>query len=152
MTKALSLAAIIVLGWVTNITAVPIPGRIRTFSAAIPTPTSDPSELDRIAQAVRMWGSGGDPRVPLMKRYVDSRRLDLTDDLVGRVLRFHGASPWKNASGEIEYRPVMLLAFRSIADDSLVAVHRTLLSDDGRKLDRRMLGSAGGAAIKIIPM
>jgi hypothetical protein len=30
-----------------------------------------------------------------------------------------------------------------------MAVHRTLLSDDGRKLDRRMLGPAGGAAIKI---
>src|SRR5437879_9512731 len=43
----------------------------------------------------------------------------------------------------------MLTAFRSIADDKLVAVHRTLLSDDGRKLDRRMLGPVGGAAIKI---
>jgi hypothetical protein len=102
-----------------------------------------------MAQAARIWGSGGDPRVPLMKRYLDSRRLELTDDLVGRVVRFDGASPWKNENEEIEYRPVMLLAFRSIADDSLVAVHRTLLSDDGRKLDRRMLGPAGGAAIKI---
>jgi putative DNA primase/helicase len=127
------------------------PGRIRTAATPIPTTRAnpEPSELARIAQAVRMWGGGGDPRVSLMKRYLDSRRLELTDDLVGRVVRFDGASPWKNENEEIEYRPVMLLAFRSIADDSLVAVHRTLLSDDGRKLDRRMLGPAGGAAIKI---
>jgi Toprim domain len=127
------------------------PGRIRTLATPIPTPRAppEPSELARIAQGVRMWSGGGDPRVPLMKRYFDSRRLELTDDIANRVVRFDGASPWKNENEEVEYRPVMLLALRSIADDSLMAVHRTLLSDDGRKLDRRMLGVAGGAAVKL---
>ena len=128
------------------------PGRIQTSSAPPASshrPTSERSEINRIAQAVRVWNCGGDPRGTLAELYLNSRRLDLPDDIANRVVRFHGASPWKNANEEIEHRPVMLLAFRSIADDRLVAVHRTLLSDDGRKLDRRMLGPAGGAAIKI---
>ena len=45
----------------------------------------------------------------------------------------------------------MLTLFRSITTDQPVAVHRTLLADDGRKLDRRMLGPVKEAAIKIDP-
>jgi hypothetical protein len=48
-----------------------------------------------------------------------------------------------------ERRPAMLTAFRLISTDRLVAVHRTLISDDGSKIDRRMLGPVAGAAIKI---
>jgi Toprim domain len=127
------------------------PGRIRTLATPIPTPRTspEPSELARIAQAVRMWDGGRDPRGTLAERHLNSRHLELTDDISNRVVRFDGASPWKNENEEVEYRPVMLLALRSIADDSLMAVHRTLLSDDGRKLDRRMLGVAGGAAVKL---
>jgi hypothetical protein len=66
-----------------------------------------------------------------------------------RVVRFHSACPWRGEEGRIERRPAMLTAFRSITNDRLVAVHRTLLSDDGRKLDRRMLGPVARAAIKI---
>jgi putative DNA primase/helicase len=100
---------------------------------------------DNSAAAVRLWGEGIDPRDTLAERFLnEQRRLDLPDDIAGRVVRFHGACIWGG-----ERRPCMLTAFRSIADDRLVAVHRTLLSDDGRKLDRRMLGPVAGAAIKI---
>ena len=43
----------------------------------------------------------------------------------------------------------MLTAFRTIAGDRLVAVHRTFLSPDAKKIDRQMLGPVKGAAIKI---
>jgi hypothetical protein len=43
----------------------------------------------------------------------------------------------------------MLTAFRLIADDRLVAVHRTALTNRGEKIDRMMLGPVAGAAIKI---
>jgi putative DNA primase/helicase len=43
----------------------------------------------------------------------------------------------------------MIAAMRSIVSDEITAVHRTRLSEDGQKLDRRMLGIAAGAAIKI---
>jgi len=127
------------------------PGRIRTLAPAPLSPRAcpEPSEIARIATAVRRWNGAKDPTGTLAERYLTSRGLELPADVANRVVRFDAASPWKNESDEIEYRPVMLLALRSIADDSLMAVHRTLLSDDGKKLDRRMLGVAGGAAIKL---
>lgn len=99
---------------------------------------------DNAAAAVRLWNEATDPRRTLVERYLNSRGLDLPDDVAERVVRFHGACMWDS-----ERRACMLTAFRSIGDDKFVAVHRTLLSDDGRKLDRRMLGPVAAAAIKI---
>jgi putative DNA primase/helicase len=99
---------------------------------------------DNSTMARQLWREAVEPRGTLAERCLSSRGLDLPDEIAGRVVRFHGACMWGG-----ERRPCMLTAFRSIADDRLVAVHRTLLSDDGRKLDRRMLGPVAGAAIKI---
>jgi putative DNA primase/helicase len=41
------------------------------------------------------------------------------------------------------------LAFRSIADDRLTAIHRVALAPDGTKIGRKMLGPVGGTAIKV---
>ena len=43
----------------------------------------------------------------------------------------------------------MIAAFRSIADDKLVAIQRTALTLEGEKLGRTMMGPVAGAAIKI---
>jgi hypothetical protein len=43
----------------------------------------------------------------------------------------------------------MIAAMRCIYTDKLKAVHRTRLTPDGRKVDRRMLGDATEAAIKL---
>jgi hypothetical protein len=43
----------------------------------------------------------------------------------------------------------MMAAMRAISGDEIVGVHRTRLTPDGRKIDRRMLGSSAGAAIKL---
>jgi putative DNA primase/helicase len=117
-----------------------IGGERRKYQA----PTRTYQKAENGAAAVRLWGEGVDPHGTLAERYLNSRGLGLPDDVAERVVRFHGSCPWGG-----DRRPVMLTAFRSIPDDRLVAVHRTLLSDDGRKLDRRMLGPVGGAAIKI---
>jgi hypothetical protein len=108
-----------------------------------------PSDSGGAARA--LWQEAADPRRTIAQRYLEGRGLALPDDVALRVVRFHEACPWRTDSGTIERRPAMLTAFRSIADDGLVAIHRTLLSDDGRKLDRRMLGPVGNAAIKIDP-
>jgi putative DNA primase/helicase len=126
----------------------------KAYQASQPTKPAprrgkDAARADYGAAAVNLWNAGIDPRGTLAERYLASRSLELADDVAGRVLRFHGACPWRLDDGEIERRPVMLTAFRSIGSDKVVAVHRTLLSDDGRKLDRRMLGPVAGAAIKI---
>jgi hypothetical protein len=43
----------------------------------------------------------------------------------------------------------MLGLFRTIVGDKPVAIHRTALSPDARKIDRMTLGPVGGAAIKL---
>jgi putative DNA primase/helicase len=110
-------------------------------------PKPAPPATDNSASANRIWreATHPDPRGTLVQRYLnEERHIDLLDDLCGRVVRFHALCPW-----EKERRPCMVVAFRSIADDTLVAIQRTLLSDDGKKLDRKTLGPCGGAAIKI---
>jgi putative DNA primase/helicase len=102
---------------------------------------------DNSASANRIWQAAThpDPRGTLAEHYLNvERHQNLPADLCGRVVRFHALCPW-----EKERRPCMVVAFRSIADDTLVAIQRTLLSDDGKKLDRKTLGPCGGAAIKI---
>ena len=116
--------------------------RVGQFARAQPR-TSDN------ATPVRRWGEAIHPKGTLVERYLSSRGLILPDDIAGSVLRFHPACPWGGEGGAIERRPCMLTAFRSIEGNELVAVQRTLLSSDGRKLDRKNLGSTAGAAIKI---
>jgi putative DNA primase/helicase len=102
---------------------------------------------DNSASAQRIWRNAThpDPRGTLAERYLrEQRGLELPDDVAGRVVRFHAACPWGD-----ERRPCMVTAFRSIVDDTLVAIQRTLLSPDAKKLDRKMLGPCSGAAIKI---
>jgi putative DNA primase/helicase len=120
--------------------------RPRRERPAMPVTPAAPVS-DNSASAVRIWRevTHPDPRGTLVEHYLNQHRgLALPDDLCGRVVRFHARCPW-----EKERHPCMVTAFRSIADDTLVAIQRTLLSDDGKKLDRKTLGPCGGAAIKI---
>ena len=45
--------------------------------------------------------------------------------------------------------PAMVVAMRSIETDEITAIQRTRLSPEGKKIERRMLGVAGGAAVKL---
>jgi hypothetical protein len=102
---------------------------------------------DNSVSAARIWRevTHPDPRGTLAEQYLNQHRgLALPDDLCGRVVRFHARCPW-----EKERRPCMVTAFRSIVDDTLVAIQRTLLAEDGKKLGRMTLGPCGGAAIKL---
>jgi putative DNA primase/helicase len=117
--------------------------------ARVPRARSAPLPADNSARAVALWNSAVDSRGTRVERYLASRGLSLPDDVAGRVVRYHEACPWSTDDGMTERRPAMLTAFRLISTDRLVAVHRTLISDDGSKIDRRMLGPVAGAAIKI---
>lgn len=112
-------------------------------AAAVIRPARTPDT--NTAAALRIWREATDPRGTLAERYLGEHRgLALPAELCGRVVRFHAHCPWGKERG-----PCMVTAFRSIADDSLVAIQRALLSDDGTKLDRKTLGPCAGAAIKI---
>lgn len=97
----------------------------------------------------RIWDEAErDPRNSLVETYLNRhRKLDLPRGVCGHVIRFHPAGPW-----EAERVPMMLCAYRDIATNEVVGLHRTRLDPDTAcKIGRKMLGRAGGAAIKLTP-
>jgi putative DNA primase/helicase len=119
-----------------------------TTSRARPAPAVAIPKTDTGAFALRLWSEAGDPRRTLAERHLNGRGLELTDDICGTVARFHGACPYRT-DDKIIRAPAMLTAYRTITDDKLVAIQRTLLTPEGKKFNRTMLGPTGGAAIKI---
>ncbi len=115
------------------------PQRSRLFGAA-----SDDNAAERSALALRLWNEAHDPRGTIVGNRLASRGLTLPDDVAGDVLRFHP---------ELKYNSVfvgaMVALFRDIRTDEPCGIHRTFLDSAGRKLDRRMLGRAKHAAIKL---
>lgn len=109
-------------------------------------------DLIRIRRAQELWNEAGEPRRTLAETYLNSRCLDLVDDLAGGVLRFHPRCPWRDENtGRTVSLPAMIAAFRSIDDDTITAVHRIALNPDGSKIGRRMLGVVHRAAVKLDP-
>jgi putative DNA primase/helicase len=108
----------------------------------------------RAAWARRIWDSAVDPRGTLAEIYLrEHRKLELTDDLAGAVLRFHPSIRWEaDEAGITTYVPALIGAFRGFDDDSIVAVHRIALNPDGSKIGRKMLGPVGNAAVKLAPV
>jgi hypothetical protein len=105
-------------------------------------PESRPSDK-RQMQALRIWHESVDPRGTVAESYLASRGLELADGVAMTTLRFHSDCPF----GEGQRHPCMVAAFRSIESGEVVAIHRTALTPDGRKIDRKMLGPVIGAAI-----
>jgi putative DNA primase/helicase len=84
---------------------------------------------------------------PLAQRYfIERRGLIISPGLDGRVLRFHKRCPFGG-----EDHPCVLALFTGISDNEPKAITRIALTQDGKKIDRKMLGPTGGAAIKLSP-
>jgi putative DNA primase/helicase len=102
------------------------------------------SAAERSALALWLWNEARDPRGTIVTNYLASRGLTLADDIAGDVLRFHPALKYNDG-----FVGGMVALFRDIRTDEPCGIHRTFLDGGGRKLDRRMLGRAKNAAIKI---
>jgi Toprim domain-containing protein len=111
-------------------------------------------ELLRIGMAKRIWDQAANPKNTLAHIYLsDHRKLDLTEELSGSVLRFHRACPWREeSSGQTIKVPALIAAFRSVDDDSITGIHRIRLNPDGSKYGRRMLGIVHRSAVKLSPL
>ncbi len=108
----------------------------------------DPDHAARIARAVAIWEQAGDAHGTIVETYLTGRGLELLPG--AKVLRFHPHCPWRDESAERTiFVPAMIAAMRSIEGDAITAVHRTRLTPEGAKVDRRMLGIARGAAVKV---
>ena len=102
--------------------------------------------LKRQQRAVEIWNAARDPRGTPVESYLRSRGLDLTDDVAGSALRYHPRGPWG-----LDRSPMMVAAMSDVVTGEVRAVHRTALTSDGQKIDRKMLGPAAGTAIMLTP-
>lgn len=109
-------------------------------SAAVPIDHSP----DHSGFALGLWHEARDPRGTVVANYLSSRGLALPDDVAGDVVRFH---PTLKHDGVV-FRGMVAL-FRDIYTNTPCGLHRTFFDSEGRKLDRRMLGRAKQAAIKV---
>jgi hypothetical protein len=113
----------------------------------LPPETSRRRETIPHPSALAIWHKAGNPRGTIVERYLASRRCELP---YGSALRFHPSCPWKDdETGEVLRVPAMIALRRSIWTDKPISIHRTRLSPEGIKIDRRGKGAAGGTAIKI---
>jgi len=104
----------------------------------------------RIEWALAIWDEAVSPRRTVVETYLRRRALVLTDALADEVIRYHRKCPWQDAAADKTiFAPAMVVAMRSIATDKITAIQRTRLSQDGKKIERRMLGIASGAAVKL---
>lgn len=103
------------------------------------------SREKRIALALRLWANAADPAGTLVETYLASRRLALPDDEPNRVIRFHPACSFGGGT----VHPCMIALFRDIVTGKACGIHRTALTPDGGKIDKKMLGRSGGAAIML---
>lgn len=104
----------------------------------------DTDQEDRIRFALRLWQEATDPRGTVVETYLSSRGLPLDGDIAGAVLRFHPSLKFNGGT-----TPGLIALFRDIRTDEPCGIHRTFLDREGKKLDRKMLGRAKGAAIKL---
>ena len=97
-------------------------------------------------RALKIWNEAVDPRGTIAEKYLNSRRLDLAQELSNSVLRFHPRCPWEKGSV-----PCLIAAFRSITSDEITAVHRIRVDRAEAPITERkmMLGPVKGSAIKL---
>ena len=116
-----------------------------TLSLTNPAATARPFDIAQVVRAI--WYSGIDPSGTLTEKYLAQLGLTLPDDVRGRVIRHHGSL----AFAKDQRMPGMLTLLRDLDDDRPVAVVRTYLDADARKVAQRILGPAFRAAAMFDP-
>lgn len=107
-------------------------------------PTSQRDDRSTVEAALRIWRDSLNPRGTVVETYLATRGLTLPDEIAGNVIRFHAALRYDGAS-----LPGMVALFRDINDDKPCGIIRTFLTVKGQKIERRMLGRASNAAVKL---
>jgi putative DNA primase/helicase len=134
--------------------------------ASMPRPAAAPVQRDedegrkaawKQARAFDIWHEASYPRGTIVEKYLTrpkaegGRGLELPDEAAGEAIRFHPACPFAG-----ERVPAMVCLVRDIVTNEPTAIHRTVLSRDGFKVevkgyDRLTLGPISGGAIKLTP-
>lgn len=101
-------------------------------------PTSRADDTDRIRRALALWNEAVSAEATIAERYLASRGVSLPTD-PSRVIRYHASCPF----GDGQRLPCMVALMRDPATGEPIGIHRTALTPDARKIDRKMLGRAG---------
>jgi hypothetical protein len=107
----------------------------------------DEDKARRKAFALKIWSESVNPTGTIVEHYLrEHRGLSLSSEFAGSVIRFHGSLEYDDFSR----KPGMVCLLRDIVTNEPRGIHRTFLDRyTGEKLDRKMLGPAKGAAIKL---
>jgi putative DNA primase/helicase len=107
----------------------------------------DPDQQKRKALALKIWSESRDPTGSIVENYLrEHRGLELAQGFAGSVIRYHGALFFDHGTR----LPGMVCLMRDIKSDEPCGIHRTFLDrKTGEKIDRKMLGIARHAAIKL---
>jgi putative DNA primase/helicase len=118
----------------------------RATSRPVVDPGPDPEKEKKKAWALKIWSESTDPAGTIVEHYLrEHRGLELSGDIAGAVIRFHAGLKFDD-----RYVPGMVCLMRDIVTDEPCGIHRTFLDRrTGQKIDRKMLGVAKGAAIKL---
>jgi hypothetical protein len=120
----------------------------RDYVAAALGPQRARTDLNLIARSsdfpLQVWSESVSARGTLVEKYLASRQLGLPDRHQ-EILRFHPSCPF----GKGSRHPCMIALYRDVRTNEAKAIHRTALTHDGKKIDRKSLGPIGGCAIKL---
>jgi len=101
-------------------------------------------ESGAYSQPLQLFLEAISARGTLAEKYLALRQLALPDRHE-EVLKFHPSCPF----GKGTRHPCMVALYRDIRTNEPKAVHRTALTPDAKKIDRKSLGPIGGCAIKL---
>jgi Toprim domain len=119
----------------------PNPSRVRRRTPARSSAENTPRALEIFAEAGPIPGTIA--MTYFASRGIAGNIVELLPDL-HEVVRFHPRCPY--GPGE---HPCIVALLRDVVTSRPCGIHRTLLDSSGRKLDRKMLGRAKYAAIKL---
>lgn len=104
------------------------------------------ADKSRTDYALQLWRETQPIAGTLAERYLTSRGIILPAD-IDHVIRFHPDCPF----GKGRRHPSMMALFSHIHTDAPCGIHRTALTPDCKKIDRKWLGECRDAAIKLSP-
>lgn len=111
-----------------------------------PKPTKDDSA--RTDFALRIWNEAKYLMGTPAAAYLASRGIDLArlPQGLGEALRWHPSCPWEGGR-----HGAMIGLLTDAITGEPKAIHRTAITADGRKIDKKMLGPVAGCIIRLWP-
>jgi hypothetical protein len=109
-------------------------------------PRHDPAPRCNGARALDIWRSARSIARTPAALHLERRGLVLPDRVDMEALRFALACPFGD-----QRLGCLVALVRDITTDAPIAIHRTALTPDGTKIDRKALGPIGTGAIKLAP-